>query len=77
MNFKNKIVVITGASSGIGEAAAEKFAKKGADIVLVARRKEKLDEVERKLSKYSVKILVQVCDVSDKEQVKQMSRKSN
>ena len=75
MNFKNKIVVITGASSGIGEAAAEKFAKKGADIVLVARRKEKLDEVERKLSKYSVKILVQVCDVSDKEQVKQMSEK--
>ena len=75
MNFKNKIVVISGASSGIGEAAAEKFAKKGADIVLVARRKEKLDEVERKLSKYSVKILVQVCDVSDKEQVKQMSEK--
>ena len=29
MNFKNKVVVITGASSGIGEAAAEKFAKKG------------------------------------------------
>jgi len=75
MNFKNKVVVITGASSGIGEAAAEKFAKKGANIVLVARRKDKLEEVEKKLSKYSVKILVQVCDVSDKEQVKQMSEK--
>jgi hypothetical protein len=75
MNFKNKVVVITGASSGIGEAAAEKFAKKGANIVLVARRKEKLEEVERKLSNYSIKILVHVCDVSDKEQVKQMSEK--
>ena len=75
MNFKNKVVVITGASSGIGEAAAEQFAKKGANIVLVARRKDKLDEVERKLSKYSIKILVQVCDVSDKEQVKLMSEK--
>ena len=75
MNFKNKVVVITGASSGIGEAAAEQFAKKGANIVLVARRKDKLDEVERKLSKYSTKILVQVCDVSDKEQVKLMSEK--
>jgi hypothetical protein len=75
MNFKNKVVVITGASSGIGEAAAEKFAKKGANIVLIARRKDKLEEVEKKLSKYSVKILVQVCDVSDKEQVKQMSEK--
>ena len=75
MNFKNKVVVITGASSGIGEAAAEQFAKKGANIVLVARRKEKLEQVERKLSKYAVKILVQVCDVSEKEQVKQMSEK--
>ena len=73
MNFKNKVVVITGASSGIGEAAAEQFAKKGANIVLVARRKEKLEEVEKKLSKYLIKILVQVCDVSDKQQVKQMS----
>jgi hypothetical protein len=73
MNFNNKVVVITGASSGIGEAAAEQFAKKGANIVLVARRKDKLEEVEKKLSKYSIKILVQVCDVSDKEQVKQMS----
>jgi len=75
MNFKNKVVVITGASSGIGEAAAEKFAKKGANIVLVARRKDKLEEVEKKLAKYSIKTLLQVCDVSDKEQVKQMYEK--
>ena len=34
MDFKNKVVVITGASSGIGEAAALKFAKKGANVVL-------------------------------------------
>jgi hypothetical protein len=73
MNFKNKVVVITGASSGIGEAAAEKFAKKGANIVLVARRKDKLEQVKKKLSKYPIEILVQVCDVSDKQQVKQMS----
>ena len=76
MNFENKVVVITGASSGIGEAAAEQFAKKGANLVLVARRKEKLEQVEKSLSKYSVKILICVCDVSDKEQVKQMSEKT-
>jgi hypothetical protein len=75
MNFENKVIVITGASSGIGEAAAEKFAKKGANLVLVARRKEKLEQVEKKLSKYSIKTMIQVCDVSDKEQVKQMSQK--
>ena len=75
MDFKNKVVVITGASSGIGEAAAEQFAKRGANLVLVARRKEKLEQVAQKLSKYSIKTLVQVCDVSDKQQVKEMSEK--
>lgn len=75
MDFKNKVVVITGASSGIGEAAAEQFAKRGANLVLVARRKEKLEQVAQKLSKYSIKTLIQVCDVSDKQQVKQMSEK--
>ena len=75
MDFKNKVVVITGASSGIGEAAAEQFAKRGANLVLVARRKEKLEQVAQKLSKYLTKTLIQVCDVSDKQQVKQMSEK--
>ena len=75
MNFKDKIIVITGASSGIGEAAAEEFAKRGANLVLVSRNKEKLNKVEKNLEKYSVKTLVQVCDVSDKKQVKQMSEK--
>ena len=62
MNFENKVVVITGASSGIGEAAAEQFAKRGANLVLVARRKEKLEQVEKHLNKYSTKILICVCD---------------
>ena len=44
--LKNKVVVITGASSGIGEAAAIEFAKKGAKIVLMARRVEKLKKLE-------------------------------
>ena len=52
MNFKDKIIVITGASSGIGEATAEKFAKRGANLVLVARNKEKLEQVEKNLEKY-------------------------
>ena len=73
MDFKNKVVVITGASSGIGEASAIQFAKKGANIVLVARRKEKLFVVEKKISKFNVKTLVCTCDVSQKSQVKQMT----
>jgi len=72
MDFKNKTVVITGASSGIGEAAAIEFAKREANLVLVARRKEKLQQVEKKLSKYKVTTLICECDVSQKSQVGKM-----
>jgi len=46
--FENKIVWITGASSGIGEATAYEFAKQGATVILSARRKDKLDTVAEK-----------------------------
>jgi NAD(P)-dependent dehydrogenase (short-subunit alcohol dehydrogenase family) len=44
-----KVAVITGANSGIGEVTAELFAREGAAVVLVARRKEKLIEVEERI----------------------------
>jgi len=72
MDYQNKIIVITGASSGIGEATAIEFAKKGANIVLVARQKEKLLDVEKKLSKFNISTLVIPCDVSKKSDVEQM-----
>src|SRR3989338_3557600 len=74
MRFKNKVVVITGASSGIGEASALEFAKNGANIVLVGRKKAKLIEVEKKLSKYKTSILCCECDVSQKTKVKELSK---
>ncbi len=73
MEFKDKVVLITGASSGIGRASAILFAKKGANIILVARSKEKLEQVEEDLKKFNVSTLVCECDVSDKSQVKKMS----
>ena len=72
MTFKDKIIVITGASSGIGRSAAIEFANKGAKLALVARRKEKLDELAQSLSK-STEVLVCQCDVSDKAQVESMA----
>ena len=73
MNYRNKVVVITGASSGIGEAAAIKFAKKNAKVVLVARRREKLLQVQKEISQYTDSTLVCQCDVSNKSQVKEMT----
>jgi len=74
VDFKNKSVLITGASSGIGKQTAIEFAKKGANLILVARRKEKLELVAKELEKFKISVLVCPCDVSDKDQVKEMSK---
>ncbi len=74
MDFKNKTILITGASSGIGKQTAIEFAKLDANIILVARRKEKLDELANELEKFNVTTVVCQCDVSNKEQVKEMSK---
>jgi short-subunit dehydrogenase len=60
--MQNKVVVITGASSGIGKALAEVYASKGFDLVLAARRIDRLKELENKLS--NVKVLSVQTDVS-------------
>ncbi len=64
MKLKNKNVLITGASSGIGKACAEAFAIEGANLILLARRKEKLTQLKDELSnKYSIKIHTIEADV--------------
>jgi len=74
VDFKNKIILITGASSGIGKETAIKFAKLGANIILVARKKDKLEQVANELKEFNVSTLVCQCDVSKKDQVKEMSK---
>lgn len=68
--FDNKIVMITGASSGFGAAFAEAFAREGASLILAARRKDRLDEIQKKLyNKYGVKIITVELDVADESAV--------
>lgn len=68
MSLKNKTVVITGASSGIGRALAEEMAKRGANIVLAARQYVTLCEITAELEKaYGVKALAIQADVSKEE----------
>ena len=74
MNFKEKTVLITGASSGIGRASAIKFAKRGANVILISRNKEKLNHVSKDLEKFNISTFVCECDVSDKSQVNKTSK---
>jgi len=73
--FADKVVVITGAGSGIGAASAQRFAAEGASVVLVGRTEEKLQKVKEALP--AGKHLVVPCDVSDAGQVRQLSEKVN
>ena len=63
--MKDKIVIITGASSGIGKALAHEFASRGAKLVLGARRIELLKQLEKELS--PTEVLIQQTDVSKEE----------
>ena len=67
MDLKGKVVIVTGASSGIGEATALKLAENGARVALVARRKDRLDALAGKIAKTKGEALVIEADVTDKE----------
>ncbi len=65
-----KIALITGATSGIGEACAHLFAREHYNLVLTGRRLDRLEKLAKKLNtKYNVEIAVSTFDVRDREQV--------
>ena len=73
MSFKGKVVIITGASSGIGKACAIEFAKRGANVVLAARQYVKLCEISQEIhNQYNVKTLAVQVDVSKEEECKSL-----
>lgn len=68
--IRDKIVFISGASSGIGEATARRFAKEGAILLLCARNTEKLHSLKSELEKeYGAKVYVYELDVRDKKAI--------
>ena len=66
----NTIVLITGATSGIGKACAQKFAAAKNDLIITGRRKERLDDLTKELeAEHGVRVLPLCFDVQDKEAV--------
>lgn len=75
MNLKNKVVVITGASQGLGKALSIKLSELGAKVALVARSEKLLNEIKNKINKNNGEAEVFVCDITDYSQVKKTVEK--
>lgn len=69
-DIAGKIIVITGASSGLGEATARLLADRGASLVLGARRRDRIQSLARELTASGGKAIAVTTDVTDRTQVK-------
>ncbi|MDZ8084297.1 MAG: SDR family oxidoreductase [Nostoc sp. DedQUE12b] len=70
LNVENKVIAITGASSGIGEATAKLLAQNGANVVLGARRTEKLEAIVKEIRDQGNSAEFKAVNVTDREDVK-------
>lgn len=69
-----RYTVITGASSGIGMAMAKMFAKRGKNLIIIARREERLVQLKHELlsDRPQLEVIIKKCDLSDIKQVYQL-----
>ena len=72
--FQNKVIWVTGASSGIGEALAKALAAEGAKLILSSRRKEELDRVKNSIKSLDSDILVLPLDLQDTSNVNELTK---
>ena len=74
-DLKGDVAVITGASSGLGKQMARAFAERGADLVILARREERLLELQKELEG-KVKVLPIKCDVTSTSDIENAAKKA-
>ena len=75
-NLRGKVAVISGASSGLGKQMSKAFAIQGANLVILARRIERLEEMKLDLEKHNVKVLPVKCDVTSSEDIANAAKKA-
>ncbi len=74
--FKNKVIVITGATGGVGRATAWEFAKQGAKIVLLAREHQQLEATKKEVEQYGGEALCIPTDVADADAVEKAAEQA-
>ncbi|WP_312148419.1 SDR family oxidoreductase [Paenibacillus odorifer] len=72
-NIQGKVVIITGASSGIGQATAKELASKGAKLVLAARREDRLKNLQQELQDIGAEAIYKVTDVTSNPQMEELA----
>ena len=72
--IQNKVVIITGASSGLGEATARRLAKNGAKLMLAARREDRLQELVSQIEKNGGTAKYQITDVTNRDEVEALAK---
>ena len=75
-NLKNRIAVISGASSGLGKQLSYAFARQGADLIILARRIDRLEELKIELENIGIKVLPIKCDVTSTEDINNAAKLS-
>ena len=73
-NLKGRVAVISGASSGLGKQMAKAFAEQGADLAILARRVERLEELKNEIEPMGVRVLPIKCDVTSTEDINNAAR---
>ena len=75
-DLKGKVAVVTGASSGLGKQMSKALAIQGADLVLLARRIERLVEQKNELESLGIKVLPIKCDITSTEEINEAAKKT-